>query len=90
MIIAFQKHDLSSLLQKIILISSDGASVSSGDKLGLISLLHKDRGRVIFTWCFSLCLELALKDGLKMYTSLVGKLLMHLFYLYKNSFKKQR
>ena len=41
-IAGFQKHDLSSLLQKIIFLSSDGASVNSGHKSGLISLLRKE------------------------------------------------
>ena len=43
MIAAFQKHNLSSLLQKIIFLSSDRASVNSGYKSGLISLLREDR-----------------------------------------------
>ena len=68
MIVAFQKHDLPSLLQKIIFLSSDEASVNSGHKSGLISLLHKDQEWVTFI-CFSHRLELALNDGLKMYTS---------------------
>ena len=49
---AFQKHNLSFLIQTIIL--------------------------------------LALKDGLKAYTSPVDETLIHLFYLYKNSSKKYR
>ena len=36
MIAAFQEHDLSFLLQKIICPSSDGASLNSGPKLGLM------------------------------------------------------
>ena len=90
MIAAFQKHDLSSLLQKIICLFSDGASGNIGHKSGLISLLREDREWVTFIWCFSHRLELALKDGLKMYTSPVDGSLMHLFYLYKNSSKKHR
>ena len=53
MIAAFQKHDLSSLLQKIIFLCSDGTSVNSGHKSGLISLLCEDRESVTFIWCFS-------------------------------------
>ena len=88
MIAAFQKHNLSSL--KIIFLSSDGASVNSGHKPGLIFLLCENQEWVTFKWCFSHCLELALKDGLKMYTSPVDESLMHLFHLYKNSSKKLR
>ena len=90
MIAAYQKHDLSSLLQKIIFLSSDGASVNSGHKSGLVSLLHEDREWVTFIWCFSHRLELALKVGLKIYTFPVDESLMHLFYLYKNLSKKYR
>ena len=88
MIATYQKHNLSSLLQKIIFLSSDGASVNNGHKSGLISLFCKDQEWVTFIWCFSHCLELALKDGLKMYTSPVDISLMHLFYLHKNLSKK--
>ena len=75
--------------QKIIFLSSDGASVNSGDKSDLISL-HEDQEWVMFIWCFSHHLELALKDGLKMYTSPVDKSLMHHFFMNKNSYKKHR
>ena len=88
MTVAFQKHDLSSLLQKIIFLSSDGSSVNSGHKSSLISLLCEHREWITFIWCFSHRLELSLKDGLKAYTSLVDESLMHLFYLYKISSKK--
>ena len=88
MTVAFQKHDLSSLLQKIIFLSSDGSSVNSSHKSGLISLLCEDREWITFIWCFCHRLELSLKDGLKAYTSPVDESLMHLFYLYKISSKK--
>ena len=90
MIAAFQKHNLSSLLQKIIFLPSDGASVNSGHNSGLILCFHKDREWVTFIWYFSNHLELALKDGFKMYTSPVDEPLIHLFYLYKNSSKKHK
>ena len=90
MISAFQKPDLSSLLQKVIFLSSDGALINSGHESGLIFLLHEDQEWVTFIWCFSDHLGLTLKDGLKMYTSPADESLMHLFSLYKNSSKKQR
>ena len=75
-IAAFQRHDLSSLLQIINFLSSDAASVNSGHKSGLISPLCEDLKWATFIWCFSHRLELALKDGLKMYTSPVDKSLI--------------
>ena len=86
----FQKHNLSSLLQKLIFLSSVGVSVNSGHKSGFFSFLRKDREWVGLIWCFSHCLEFVLKEDLKTYTSPVGKSLMHLFHLYKNSSKKRR
>ena len=56
----------------------------------MISLLCKDREWVTFICCFSHLLELALKDGLKVYTLSVDESLMHLFYLFKKSSKKHR
>ena len=86
----FEKHNLLSLLEKLIFFSSDGAPVNSGKNLGLVSLFLGQNEWVTFIWCFSYCLKLALKDALKEYTSPVDKSLTHLFYLYKNSSKKHR
>ena len=85
---AFEKHNLSSLLEKLIFLSSDGASVNSGEKSGLLSLFCEQNEWITFIWCFSHCLQLSLKDALKEYTSPVDDSLMYLFYLYKNSSKK--
>ena len=87
---AFEKYNLSTLLNKMIFLSSDGASVNSGKKSGLVSLFKAEHEWVTFIWCFSHRLELALKDALKEYTAPVDESLMHLFYLYKNSSKKNR
>ena len=86
----FQKQNLSSSIQNIIFLSSDGTSVNSGHNSGLISLLCKDWEWVTFICCFSHLLELALKDGLKVYTVSVDESLMHFFYLFKKSSKKHR
>ena len=85
---AFEKYNLSSLLEKLIFLSSDGASVNSGKKSGLVSLFREQNEWITFIWCFSHRLELALKDALKDFISPVDESLMHLFYLYKNSSKK--
>ena len=87
---AFEKHNLLLLLEKLIFLSSDGASVNSGKKSGLVSLFREQNEWVTFIWCFSHHIELALKEALKEYTSPVDESLMHLFYLYKDSSKKHR
>ena len=87
---AFEKYNLSCVLEKIVFLSSDGASVNSGKKSGLIVLLRQEYEWVSFIWCFSHRLELALKDALKVFIKPVDDSLIHLFYLYKNSSKKHR
>ena len=88
--VAFEKFNLSSLLDKVVFLSSDGASVNSGNKSGLISLFHEQNECMTFIWCFSHRLELALKDSLKDYISPIDESLLHLFNLYKSASKKHR
>ena len=79
---SFQQHNLTSLLSKIIYLSSDNASFNSGKKPSLIAQLQKDHKWILFVWCFSHRLELALKD------TLVDESLMNLYYLHRKSSKK--
>ena len=70
---AFEKRNLLALLDKIIFLSFDGASVNSSKKSGLISLFREEKEWVTFIWCFSHRLELALKDALKDSIALVDE-----------------
>ena len=70
---AFEKRNLLALLDKIIFLSFDGASVNSSKKSGLISLFREEKEWVTFIWCFSHRLELALKDTLKDSIALVDE-----------------
>ena len=90
--VEFEKFNLfcSSLLDKVLFLSSDGASVNSGKKSGLISLFREQNEWMTFIKCFSHQLELGLKDSLKDYISPIDELLLHLFNLYKNLSKKHR
>ena len=85
---AFEKCDLLALLDKLIFLSSGGVSVNNSKKSGLILFFREGREWVTFIWCFSHCLELALKDALKDSISSVDESLMHLYYFYKKSSKK--
>ena len=87
---ALEKHNLLSLLEKLIFLPSDGTSVNIGEKSGPVTLFSEQDEWITFIRSFCHCLELALKDALKEYTSPVDESLMHLFYLYKNSSKKHR
>ena len=87
---AFEKCDFLDLIDKLILLSSDRASVNSGKKSGLISLFREEKEWVTFMWCFSQRLELALKDALKYSITPVDESLIHLYSLYKKFSKKHR
>ena len=86
----FERHNLSELWEKLIYLSADGASVNSGKDSGLIAQIQAEHEWVLFVWCFSHRLELALKDALKKFTDPVDESLMHLYYLYHKSSKKLR
>ena len=81
----FEKRDLLALLDKLIFLSSDGASMNSGKKSGLISLFTEEKESVKFTWFFSHRLELALKNALKDSIAPIDESLKHLYYLYMKS-----
>ena len=48
------------IMDKTVFLASDGASVNSGLKSGLITLLKEERPWITFVWCLSHRLELAL------------------------------
>ena len=69
-----KKKNLESVLDKMVFLSSDGASVNSGKKSGLIRMFQEDYEWICFIWCFSHRLELALKDSLKNFSILLMSL----------------
>ena len=86
----FEDHGMKDLIPNMVFLASDGALVNSGKNSGIIRLLQEDFPWVSFIWCFSLQLELALKDALKDFIDPVDESLCHLFYMYKKSSKKVR
>ena len=84
----FKEHKVGDLIPKIMFLSSDGASVNRGKHSGLIRLIQEEFPWVSFIWCFSHCLELALKDSLKSFIDPVDESLLHLFYLLQDLIKK--
>ena len=86
---AFKKHGLEEVLSKMGFLCSDGASVNSGLIGGVAAKFrNKDLPWLIFVWCISHRLELALRDSLDETLSPVKNALTNLFYLYKKSSKK--
>ena len=76
----------------MVFLASDGASVNSGLKNGLITKFQESGlDWVAFVWCLSHRLELALKDSLgEEHMKEISTCLTNLFYLYKQSSKKLR
>ena len=87
---AFTRNNLADLWDKLVYLSADGASVNSGKESGLIAQIQAEHDWVLFVWCFSHRLELALKDALSDFTAPVDESLMHLYYVYHKSSKKLR
>ena len=87
---SFKVNNLAKLWDKIIYLLADGASVNSGKDSGLIVKLQEENEWILFVWCFSHRLELALKDALAEFTKPVDESLTHLYYLYQKSSKKLR
>ena len=87
---ALEEKGLDELRQKLVFLCTDGASVNSGLKSGLIKQIKDEIPWVAFMWCLSHRLELALKDVLSNWMNQINKCLTNLFHLYKNSSKKLR
>ena len=86
---AFADISLPELREKMVFLASDGASVNSGVKTGL-AVKFRESGQewLLFVWCLSCRLELALKDALADVMEPIKKCLTNLFYLYEKSSKK--
>ena len=86
---AFIIHDLHHLLQKMVFVASDGASLNSCLKGG-IAAIFRDKEEIswlFFFWCLSYRLELAISDSLHEHLSSVKQFLissMCIKYLPKN------
>ena len=78
--------------KKILYFASDGATMNSGLKNGLITKMHKNFGQHIgFVWCLAHRLELAIKDTFKgSDMTEIERVLNLLYNTYKNSCKKWR
>ena len=89
---AFDYLCMPELKDRMLFFASDGTSVNSGIKTGLATKFRKDGiDWLVFVWCLSHHLELALKDSLldDVFTQF-KKSLTNLFNLYHKSSKKLR
>ena len=86
---AFDDIGMPELKDRMVFLASDGANVNSGIKTGLATKFCKDGiDWLVFVWCLSHRLELALKDSLDDVYTPVKKSFTNLFYLYHKSSKK--
>ena len=88
---AFNDVQMPFLKDKLVYLASDGATVNSGTKAGL-AVKFKEVGAswLVFVWCMSHRIELALKDSLDDAMQPIKKSLTALFYCYEKSSKKLR
>ena len=90
-IAAFNDIYMPELASKVVFVTSDGATVNSGVKSGLaVKFREAGVSWLIFVWCLSHRLELALEDHLEEVIKPVKKCLTNLFYCYEKSSKKLR
>ena len=85
---AFADEGLEHLLRNIVFLASDGASVNSSVKKGIIGLIRKEMPWVGFVWCFAHHLEMAVKQALKEWFRPITTCLTNFCYLYEKSHKK--
>ena len=88
---AFNDVQMPFLKDKLVYLASDGATVNSGTKAGL-AVNFREAGALwlVFVWCMSHRIELALKDSLDDAIQPTKKSLTALFYCYEKSSKKLR
>ena len=88
---SFKEIGIDDFMKKLVGFGADGASVNSGNKGGVKTLLQNENKWITFGWCIAHRLELALKDSLSG-TSFdeVDELILRMHYLYKRSPKKLR
>ena len=88
---AFNDVQIPFLNDKLIYLASDGATVNSGTK-AVLAVKFREAGAswLVFVWCMSHRIELALKDSLGDAMQPIKKSLTALLYCYEKSSKKLR
>ena len=75
--------------EKLIGFCADGANVNKGGKTGVKALLQEVCPWILFIWCMSHRLELAIKESLTgTQFMMIDEMLLHLYLLYEKSPKK--
>ena len=88
---AFNDVQMPFLKDKLVYLASDGATVNSGTKAGLaVKFREAGASWLVFVWCMSHRIELALKDSLDDPMQPIKKSLTALFCCYEKSSKRLR
>ena len=77
----FNDKNADTLLKDVVFFSSDGTAVNSSLNAGIVVKFKESYNWVVFIWCISHWLELALKDALKNWFESVDTCVRNLYYL---------
>ena len=86
---SFTSLGVTEFKSKLVGFGADGASVNRGNKEGVIAMLREEMLWIIFNWCLSHRLELAVKEALAgTMFDVIDEMLLRIYYLYEKSPKK--
>ena len=90
---SFESLGITDIRSKLVGFGADGASVNMGSREGVIAILRKEFPWkfpwIIFNWCLSHRLELAVKEALNgTMFDVIDEMLLNIYYLYEKSPKK--
>ena len=86
---SFTSLGITKFKSKLVGFGADGASLNRGNKEGIIAMLSEEMPWIIFNWCLSHRLELAVKEALAgTMFDVIDEMLLRIYYLYKKSPKK--
>ena len=86
---SFESLGITDFRSKRVGFGADSASVNMGNREGVIAILRKELPWIIFNWCLSHRLELAVKEALNgTMFDVIDEMLLNIYYLYEKSPKK--
>ena len=78
---SFESLGITDFRSKLVWFGADGASVNMGNREGVIAILRKELPWIIFNWCLSHRLELAVKEALNgTMFDVIDEMLLNIYY----------
>ena len=86
----FDNQSVSVPLKKLVSVGTDGASVMTGNRGGVVTLLKRDNSHIIGIYCFACNLALCTSQTAEdvAYMNDIRQTLIHLFYFFSKSAKR--